>query len=82
LPKEPERRFSPADLQWSAGVWKAMSVSECAGVLYIALRYDQRVAHCADYVETMAMLPWLGLGEPLQHDLTRSLLSLRGHFGR
>lgn len=69
----------PESLDWAARVWKRLSVFECAGLLYIALRYNHRQVErtTADYVESMAMLPWLGLGPPLQHDITRALLSLR-----
>lgn len=61
-----------------------MSVFDCAGVLYIALRYDMRMEpeRTATYLDNMSMLPWLGLGEPLQQSVTRALLSLRDHFGR
>jgi hypothetical protein len=61
-------------------VWKRLQVFECAGVLYIALRYDQRAN--PDYIDMMSMLPWLGLGEPLQRDITVALLRLRDSFGR
>jgi hypothetical protein len=59
-----------------------MQVFECAGVLHIALRYDHRTPRTGEYIETMSMLPWLGLGYPLQRDVTRALLSLRDHFGK
>ncbi len=78
----PAETTSPTELEWASRVWKRLSVFECAGLLYIALRYDQRIQRTADYIETTAMLPWLALGEPLQHDLTRALLRLREHFGR
>lgn len=82
MPAETEKPLSPDALEWAARVWKRLSVFECAGLLYIALRYDQQTPRTGEFVETMAMLPWLGLGEPLQRDLTRALIRLRDYFGK
>jgi hypothetical protein len=82
LSTETQKPLAAETLEWAGHAWKRMSVFECAGVLYMALRYDQRVERTAEYVEMMAMLPWLGLGEPLQRDITRALLSLRAHLER
>jgi hypothetical protein len=72
---------APESLEWAARVWKRFTVHECAGVLYIALRYDQTDKRSAEYINMMSMLPWLSLGNPLQADITRALLKLRGSFG-
>jgi hypothetical protein len=82
LPAETQKSVPPEALEWAARVWKRLQVFECAGVLYMALRYDQREPRTAEYVEMMAMLPWLGLGDPLQRDIARALLSLRDTFGK
>jgi len=82
LPAETDKPLPPDSLEWAGRIWKQLSVFECAGVLYIALRYDHQTPHTGAYIETMSMLPWLGLGAPLQQDVTRTFIRLRSYFGR
>lgn len=79
---ETDKPLCAGELEWAARVWKRMSVFECAGLLYIALRYDQRTARTGEYVETMALLPWLSLGEALQQNVARALVILRLRMSR
>lgn len=81
LPAKPEPP-SPHTLAWAARVWKRFTVVECAGVLWIALRYDARFEPSGTYIDSMSMLPWLGLGEPLQHEIARALERLQTHLER
>jgi len=77
----PEERPTPggATLAWASGVWSRLTAIECAGVLYVALRYDPDIQHegSASYIDRMSLLPWLSLGEPLQIDIARALDQLR-----
>lgn len=80
LPEE-NKPPDPETLSWSARVWSMLSAVECAGVLLMALRYDPRDSLASgDYIDRMSLLPWLSLGEPLQHDIARALLRLRTRF--
>lgn len=52
-------------------MWGQLTQQQCAGVLWIALRFDQKEAppHILAYVDTMSVLAWRELGRNLQHDL-------------
>jgi hypothetical protein len=82
LPEETTARPDPATLAWAARVWSRLSSVECAGVLYVALRYNPDIQHegSASYIDRMSLLPWLSLGEPLQLDIARALDQLRRHL--
>lgn len=80
-------------LTWAAGVWSRLSVVECVGVLWMALRYNPRDFNPQDfnpfdigtegigaYIDRMSLLPWLSLGEPLQRDIALALDQLRQRF--
>jgi hypothetical protein len=70
-------------LTWTGRVWSRLSAVECIGVLHLALRYNfaemsaETVVDNANYIDRMALLPWLSLGEPLQRDVARALDQLR-----
>jgi hypothetical protein len=82
LSAETTGRPEPATLAWAARVWSRLTSVECAGVLYVALRYNPDIQHDASarYIDSMSLLPWLSLGEPLQLDIARALDQLRRHL--
>lgn len=66
-------------LAWASRVWSDLTAVECAGILYIALRYnpDIQLDTSARYIDSMSLLPWSSLGAPLQGDVARALEQLR-----
>lgn len=64
--------------EWAGQVWSKLTQQQCAGVLWIALRYDQTraSAHTIAYIETMAGLAWRELGRTVQTDLANTLQQL------
>lgn len=71
-------RLSDNTLEWSGRVWSKLTQQQCAGILWIALRYDQAraPANTITYIETMAGLAWAELGRTLQTDLAKTLQQL------
>lgn len=58
-------------MEWSGRVWGLLTQQQCAGVLWIALRYDQPSSppNVIAYIDTMSQLAWRELGRSLQYDL-------------
>lgn len=84
MPEETQKPTSESALAWAASVWARLTARECAGVLWIALRYDVHTASptTTNYINTMAQLAWVELGHALQVDIARTLASLRVHLVR
>jgi hypothetical protein len=75
-------------LIWAGRVWSSLSALDCVGVLHLALGYNfaamdaESAREQARYIDRMALLPWLSLGEPLQVDVARALKRLQTVFTR
>ncbi len=73
-----------ATFEWSGRVWSQLTQQQCAGVLWIALRYDQATSppNVIAYIDTMSQLAWRELGRNLQHDLCATFKQLLNALGQ
>ena len=84
MPKDTNTEPDGPTIEWAGVVWQRLTQQECAGVLWIACRYDssRTDAHTLKYIDTMSQLAWRELGRMLQADLARTFQHMASQLRR